>query len=137
MNDNNNIVADRLQDFLSAASGSREVGLVIAKNDKELESLSGLLEANGLGILSSFLEYKNVDHGWYVIAEKDNMKEIYDFVCQYPLTAISLFDSKNANTVVINPDYKHQVIVLINKEDLGAIRSSYDLLGRAGVAYQI
>jgi hypothetical protein len=135
-NNNNNLDTSQFHDFISTVSESREVGLIIAENIEERDNYSRLLEMNGLGKLSSVLKYKNVGHGWYVIADNDNCKEIYDFICQYPLTTVSFFDSKTADTVVINPDYKHPVIVLIEKDALNAIQKRFDLLGRVGITYR-
>lgn len=136
MNNNNNLDTAQLQDFIADSSGSIEVGLIIAENTEELESFSKLLERFGLGKLSSVLKYKNVGHGWYIVANRENSKEIYDFVCQYPLTIISLFDSETANTVVLNPDYQHPTFVLVEQDTLHTIQKSLDLLGRAGAAYR-
>ena len=110
---------------------------MIAETADELDNLSALLEKYGVGKLSSILKYKNVEHGWYIIADKDNFKEIYDFVCQYPLTTVSLFDHESANTVVVRPDYKHFVIVLIERSILKAMQKNLDLIGRTGMAYRI
>jgi len=136
MGSNNNLDTAQFQDFISALSGSREVGLIIAENAEELKNFSKLIEKSGLGKLSSVLKYKNVGHGWYVVADNDNVKEVYDFVCQYPLTTISLFDSETANTIVIKPDYQHPTLVLVEQGALDTIQKSFDLLGRAGMAYR-
>src|SRR3972149_9036534 len=115
-NNNNNLDTSRFQEFISAAAGSREVGLTIAESAEDLENFSKILEINGLGELSSVLKYKNVGHGWYITANNDNSKEIYDFACQYPLTTISLFDPETASTIIIKPDYQHPTLVLIEKD---------------------
>lgn len=135
-NNNNNLDTSRFQDFISASSGSREVGLIIAENTEEVGFYLSLLELNGFGKLSSVLKYKDVGHGWYIIANNDNCKEVYDFVCQYPLTTISLFNSETADTIVMNPDYKNSAIVLIEKNTLNSVQKKFDLIGRAGITYR-
>ncbi len=136
MNNNNNLDTVKFQDFITAISGSREVGLIISENTESLDRFLKLLEAKGIGKLASVLKYKNVGHGWYIVANKDNTKEIYDFMCQYPLTIVSLFDSETANTIVINPDYKNPLIVIVEKDTLTAIQEKFDLLGRAGATFR-
>lgn len=132
---NNNLDTEQFNDFISATMKSREVGLIIAEDTEELSNFSKLLKIKGFGELSSILKYENVEHSWYIIADNDNFKGIYDFICQYPLTTISLFDSEIANTVVMNPDYKHSVIVLIEKDILNIAKKDLDFLGRVGATY--
>lgn len=127
-----------IEDFLSALTGSKEVGLAIAKNDQELgEFVKVLAEAN-FNKLDSVLAYQNAHHGWYLtIDDQGKFKEIYDFVCQYPLTVISLFDSANSKTITVKPDYKNPTIFLITEDGLKDFQQSgFDLLGRVGPAYR-
>ncbi|MDD9868129.1 MAG: hypothetical protein OXU73_02275 [Candidatus Campbellbacteria bacterium] len=128
---------EKLQTFISAIPlVSREVGLIIAENMKEMDGYSNILEMNGMTKLSSFLEYKNVNNGYYIVVNEDNFKQTYDFVCQYPSTIISLFDPKTAETIVIHPNYTHPVIVLIEKDDLNTVLKNFDLFGRVGLVYR-
>ena len=127
-----------IEEFLSVMIGSREVGLVIAKNEAEILSFVKAMNRFDFKRLDSVLEYQNTDYGQYVIIEnKDKFKEIYDFVCQYPLTVISLFDSVNSKTISFKPDYKNPVVVLATDEILKDFQKiGFDLFGRVGPTYR-
>lgn len=127
-----------IEGFLSVIMGSREAGLVIAKNDKELANFIKVVDKFNLKPLLSVFEYQNASHGWYiVINDRTKYKDIYDFVCQYPLTVITLFDSVNSKTFSCKPDYKNPIIFLITEETLKDVqKTGFNLLGRAGLAYR-
>lgn len=127
-----------IEEFLSVITGSREVGLVIAKNEAEISSFAKAMDRFDFKLLDSVFEYQNTNHGWYVIVnDKAKFKEIYDFVCQYPLTVISLFDAQNSKTVTIKPKYQHSVVLVITEEILREIQlAGFDLLGRVGPVYR-
>jgi len=127
-----------LTDFLKVAFGQKEVGLIIAKDRDQLSDFSGAMEGEGFKKLDSVFGYQNAEHGWYVVIEdSENFKEVYDFICQYPITVISLFDSKNSENVVIKPDFKNPTIFSITEEKLKDFQlAGFDLLGRVGLTYR-
>jgi len=125
-------------DFLSATAGLKEASLAIAKNSNELSKLAKTLKDANFKKLDSVFDFQNAAHGWYVIIDdQEKFKEIYDFICQYPITVISLFDSKNSKTIIIKPDYKNPTVFIITEEHLKAVQQAgFDLLGRVGAAYR-
>jgi len=127
-----------IEEFLFVMQGGKEVGLVIAQNEEELKSFAKMMDGFNFKFLSSVFEYQNASHGWYItIDDQTKYKGIYDFVCQYPLTVISLFDSVNSKTFSFKPDYKKPILFLTTEETLKDIqKAGFDLLGRVGLAYR-
>lgn len=128
-----------IEEFLLLMTGGKEVGLAIAKNEAELSSFAKAMDRLDFRFLLSVFKYQNAGHGWYiVINDRAKYKDSYDFVCQYPLTVISLFDSVNSKTFLFKPDYKNPIVFLITEETLKDIQKvGFDLLGRVGPAYRI
>jgi len=127
-----------ISEFLGIMTGSKEVGLAIAKNQTELADFTKMSEETGFKRLDSILEYENQMYGQYLVVENaDAFKSVYDFVCQYPLTVISLFDTHNSKIIAIKPDYKSSVVIILTKDTLKGIQQTgFDILGRTGLTYQ-
>ena len=129
---------DTLSDFLRVAGGLREISLAIAKDEAEISSFAKAMDRFDFKRLPSILEYQNANHSWYVVIDgQSQYKGVYDFICQYPLTIVSLYDAKNSKAVTINPDYKKSIVFLTTEEILKDIqKTGFDLLGRVGPVYR-
>lgn len=127
-----------IKEFLSMMAGGKEAGLMIAKNEAELSNFAKAIERSDFKRLVSVLKYQNADYSWYVVInDRGEYKKIYDFICQYPLTIVSLFDSVDSKTVSFKPDYKNAVIFIATEEILRDFqKAGFDLLGRVGPVYR-
>ena len=127
-----------LTKFISRLAGGREVGLVVAKDGQGLQSSARALAAAGLKRLSSVSVFRNIGHGWYLEANSPaDFKIIYDFVSQYPLSIISLFDSANSTMVAHRPDFQFPFVLILTEANLSNFTGyGFDLLGRVGPVYR-
>lgn len=127
-----------LEEFLGATAGSRDSGLLIAKDSDELCNFTQSLDEMGFQPLSSIFDYVNSEHGWYmVISDLEHFKPIYDFICQYSLTVISLYNPEQFKMITIKLNYQHGVVFALTNEVLAkAQKTGFDILGRVGPAYR-
>jgi len=126
-----------IEEFLSVMIGSREVGLVIAKNEAEISSLTKAMDR------SDFKRSENISDllkspKTYLVADENIDKDVYDFVVQYPTGQVEIFDKKLMQSQTLSPDYKNSAIVLlVEKNNLNKIQEKgFDILGVAGPAFQ-
>src|SRR3989338_11112693 len=126
-----------IEEFLSVMIGSREVGLVIAKNEAEISSLTKAMDR------SDFKRSENISDllkspQTYLVADENIDKDVYDFIVQYPTGQVEIFDKKLMQSRTLSPDYKKQgVILLVDKDNLNKIQEKgFDLLGTTGPAFQ-
>lgn len=128
-----------LKEFLSILPGSREVGLVIAKDAKELKAYTKFLEKEGYSRIPSVFRYEEADHGWYLVpGNSESLKPIYDFVCQYPTTLISLYEPETKKLLSMRADWRHGAVIVLTEEALRDFQAAgLDLLGRVGPAYRL
>jgi len=125
-----------LNDFLDTLAGSKEVGLVIAENQKELQNFSRLLDDAGfnksIGIVNVFESQKS-----YIVVDEDMGKSVYDFAIQYPTGQVEIFDNKDMRSKVFSPDYYSAIVLLVVKDVLNNLQTKgFDLLSAAGPAYR-
>ena len=126
-----------IEEFLSVMMGSREVGLVIAKNEAEISSFAKAIDRFG------FERSKNVADLFkspkvYFVAGGNLDKEIYDFIVQYPTGQIEIFDKQLMQSQTLSPDYKNSaVVLLVDRDNLNKIQGKgFDLLSSTGPAFQ-
>jgi len=126
-----------IEEFLSVMIGSREVGLVIAKNEAEISSLTKAMDR------SDFKRSENISDllkspQTYLVADENIDKDVYDFIVQYPTGQVEIFDKKLMQSQTLSPDYKNSAIVLlVEKNNLNKIQEKgFDILGVAGPAFQ-
>ncbi|MBW6431662.1 hypothetical protein K0A96_00580 [Patescibacteria group bacterium] len=126
-----------IEEFLSVMIGSKEVGLVIAKNEAEISSFSKAMD--GL----DFKRSENISDLFkatktYLVADENIDKDVYDFIVQYPTGQVEIFNKKLMQSQTLSPDYKNSAIVLlVEKNNLNKIQEKgFDILGVAGPAFQ-
>jgi len=126
-----------IEEFLSVMIGSREVGLVIAKNEAEISSFAKSMDR------SNFKRSENISDLFkspktYLVADENIDKDVYDFIVQYPTGQVEIFNKKLMQSQTLSPDYKNSAIVLlVEKNNLNKIQEKgFDILGVAGPAFQ-
>lgn len=130
-----------LNKFLSLASGQREVALVIAQDETQLQELQQSLKKNGFSKVDRTSELLKRMTGpgkmFFTLTDTIN-KNVYDFLVQYPTGQVEIFDSSQMQSHVTTPDYRNlSVVLLVTKHNLLALESQgYGLRMYTGVAYQ-
>ncbi len=131
----------RIKEYLNFVKFQKEVGLIIANNEKELKEIEKELDS------SSFIKNNNIlelgdnlrsSGKNYFNIESETRKNVYDFLIQYPTGQIDIFDNKLMKSEVIAPSYtKSTVVFLVTKKYLSKIKEEgYDLLSHVGLTYQ-
>ena len=133
---------DQLKKFLQVVAGQKEVALVIAENDLDLQELQQSLKKSGFTKVDRTTELLNrMDKPGKLLFTFSGTinKSVYDFITQYPTGQVEIFDSANMQSQVTVPDYKKlSVIVLITKPNLVALENEgYSIRLNTGVAYQV
>lgn len=127
-----------IEEFLSVMIGSKEVGMVIAKNEAEISSfakaMDGLDFKRSENIADLFQSPKT-----YFVVDGNLDKDVYDFIVQYPTGQVEIFDKKLMQSQTLSPDYKNSAIVLlVDKDNLNKIQEKgFDLLSSTGPAFQL
>lgn len=125
-----------LIEFLGTLTGSKEVGLVIAEDQKELRNFSQSLDDAGfnksIGIANAFESQKS-----YIIVDKDAGKSVYDFAVQYPTGQVEIFDNKDMLSKIFSPDYRSSIVLLVAQNVLNNLQTKgFDLFSVVGPAYR-
>jgi len=125
-----------LKEFLGTLAGSKEVGLVIAEDQKELRNFSQSLDDAGfnksIGIANAFESQKS-----YIIVDKDMGKNVYDFAVQYPTGQVEIFDNKDMLSKIFSPDYRSSIVLLVAQNVLNNLQTKgFDLFSVVGPAYR-
>lgn len=130
-----------LNSFLQLASAQREVALVVAKDEGELQQLQQTLLQQGFTKVDRTAELiKRFDQpGKLLFVLNRNLnKSIYDLIAQYPTGQVELFDSGAMRTHVTTPNYAQLTLVtLVTQANLLALESQgFALRQLTGLAYQ-
>ena len=133
--------ANTFSDFLKVVPSQKEVSLVIAKDQVELQTLRKMLDQNGYTQIvdrPEFLKYVSSPSKTYFLVQENLPKRIYDFVLQYPSGQIEVFDKDKMESTIINPVYKDvSVLILVTKDALAKIQQTgFQVLENTGMAYQ-
>lgn len=131
----------KFKQFLAAASGQKEVSLVIACDEAELGELQRDLETAGFIAARNGRELlQQLPHSrqqYFVLSKKIN-KSAYDFAAQYPTGQVELFDSAAMRSRVTTPDYRDAAIVLLGTaENIFKFQQhGIDLVGKVGLTFR-
>ena len=131
----------RIKEYLHFAKSQKEVGLMIAENDKELKEfekeliLLNFSKSNNIIDLGKSLKKQGKN---YMVLKNEDLKNVYDFLIQYPTGQIEIFNQELMKSDIIIPEYsKNTVLFVVTKEILLKIKDEgYDLLSYAGLTYQ-
>lgn len=125
-----------IHDFVTVVTGSKEVGLMIAQSQQELETFADTLEDEGLLHARGVSDLGAATRAYILGSEID--KYCYDFVAQYPTGSITIMDRDTMETHVFNPMYeKGAIIIVITTDELTMLDSKgFALRTYTGMAYQ-
>ncbi len=133
---------DELKKFLQVASGQKEVALIIAQDETELQELQQSLKKSG---------FTKVDRTSELLTRMDKPgkllftfsgtinKNVYDFLIQYSTGQVEIFDRTTMQSQVAVPNYRNlSVVALITKKDLLALeKQGFSIRENTGVAFQV
>lgn len=135
-------MTEGLQDFIVDSGSLREPSLLVASDDSKIflivkDSLfSNFKKANKVSDLAL-----SVQEGgkFYMIITKDNLKESYDFLKQYPLGAIDIFDSMAGTQKTYCPKYSDTTVIFVTTKQIvqEAEKMGIDLLKVSGITKQV
>lgn len=130
--------ATSLKEFLNVTAGSREIGLIIAKDSEELDNLTHSLNELGLKPSEKVTDLLTLKKSFFVI-EGAEAKDAYDFALQYPSGQVEIFNKKEMKSEIFSPDYANlNIIFLVQKGELKKLESSgLNFLSITGGAYQL
>ena len=126
-----------LEEFLSVTAGSKEMGLIIAKNASESEGFVRSLGGMGFERSEKISDLSKLQKSYLVIHE-DTAKDAYDFAVQYPSGQVEIFDKEQMQSQSFSPDYGNlNLVLLVVKDDLNKLQTKgFDLLSAVGPAFQ-
>lgn len=124
------------KEFLGIAPGSKEVSLAIAKNNKEIQDFSRSLDEAGFEQAEGVFNLFKLPKAYMTISE-DMDKNVYDFVVQYPTGQVEVFDKELMRSEMLSPDYRHSVVLLVEKDVLNKLQAKgFDLLAAVGPVFR-
>ncbi len=126
-----------IEEFLLLMTGSKEVGLVIAKNRTEYEKFAKTLSSFGFDKSENIADILKTQKTYFTI-DQNTEKDAYDFIAQYPTGQIEIFDKKNMQSQTFSPDYKNSaVVLLVDQDNLNKLQAKgFDFLSASGPAYR-
>lgn len=126
-----------LKEFLTVTAGSKEMGLIIAKDSDELARFIKSLDKKGLKRSEKVYDLSKLQKSYFVIDEVAT-KDAYDFAVQYPTRSVKLFNKDTMRIETFFPDYSTlNLVLLIVKDDLNKIQTkNFDLLSAVGPVYK-
>lgn len=127
-----------LEQFLTVTAGSREMGLIIAKDASESESFARSLDGMGFKRSQTVVDLLKLQKSYFVISE-DTTKDAYDFAVQYPSGQVEIFDREQMRSQSFSPDYSSlNLVLLVIKDELNKLQTKgFDLLSAVGPAFQL
>lgn len=126
-----------LEEFLTVTAGSKEMGLIIAKDASELEGFVRSLDGMGFKRSEKVADLSKLQKSYFVIDE-GAAKNAYDFAVQYPSGQVEIFDKELMQSQSFSPDYGSlNIVLLVVKDDLNKLQTKgFDLLSAVGPAFQ-
>ena len=126
------------EEFLNILSGQREVGLAIAKNEREIKNFVDVLWKEGFETSENIFDFYHFPK-IYLVLEENIEKDFYDFIVQYSTGQVEIFDKEKNRPEIFSPNYeKNSVILVSTKDNLAKLRKKgFNALEIAGPAYQL
>lgn len=126
-----------LEEFLTVTAGSKEMGLIIAKDTSESEGFARSLDGMGFKRSEKVSDLSKLQKSYFVINE-GAAKDAYDFAVQYPSGQVEIFDKEQMQSQSFSPDYGSlNLVLLVVKDDLNKLQTKgFDLLSAVGPAFQ-
>jgi hypothetical protein len=126
-----------LEEFLTVTAGSKEVGLIIAKDTSELEGFVQSLDEMGFKRSEKAADLSKFPNS-YLVIDEGAAKDAYDFAVQYPSGQVEIFNKEQMQSQSFSPDYSSlNLVLLVVKDDLNKLQTKgFDLLSAVGPAFQ-
>jgi len=126
-----------LEEFLNVTAGSKEVGLIIAKDASQLDGFTRSLDGMGFKRSDKVADLSKLQKSYFVIDE-GAAKDAYDFAVQYPSGQVEIFDKEQMQSQSFSPDYGSlNLVLVVVKDDLNKLQTKgFDLLSAVGPAFQ-
>lgn len=127
-----------IEDFLKIISMSHEIGMIIAKNQENIDNTSKILEDNGFEQQQKVMGFFDVSKSYFIVNPL-HPKEIYDFVTQYQTGQVEVFDKEEVSSKVFSPEYEDlSIILLITEDDLNKLETNnFSILSSVGPCLRI
>jgi hypothetical protein len=130
-------MAPSLEEFLNVTAGSKEMGLIIAKDVSELTGFTQSLEEFGFEQSKVVADLSKMHKSYFVIDEV-SVKDVYDFAVQYPSGQVDVFNKEQMKSQSFSPDYgRLNLVLLVEKSVLHTVQTKgFDFLSVVGPAFQ-
>ncbi len=134
-------MTNTIKDFLKFANSQKEVSLMIAKDENELEDfIKKLSEGEFRQAVDTSDLFKQVEKASksFVVIKDVLPKDLYDFALQYPTGQVEIYDKFNLKSQMVIPVYKDVTIVyVLTKAAIEKTQESgFRILEIAGITYQ-
>lgn len=129
---------DNLTKFINYSVSQKEVSLIIAKNEEEIqETIKTLTDVGYSRVLDIKEVFKLIIRPakFLIVLNNDFSKDIYDFVVQYPTGQVEIYDKEKLKSETVVPVYKDVSIILIaDKKTIE--KSKLPILEKVGLTYR-
>lgn len=131
----------KFDEFLYKTFGQKEISLIIAKNNEEMNNFVQELDNRSYAQSknpSELLEnIKNFKKTFYVLDESIG-KDIYDILVQFPTGQIEIFDKASMESEVIHPNHDNLSIIFLAEEKMlnHIQKKKFDILSNVGLTYR-
>jgi len=124
--------------FLSAVQRSKDIGLILVKNESESADFEKIMLENGFKESKNITDLLNSKKTFFTVRENFD-KDIYDFMVQYPTSQVEIFNKKEMKSQFLNPDYANSAFIfIIDKKGLDGLRAEgFNIMPIVGPVYQI
>ena len=134
-------MTNTFEDFLKYANSQKEVSLMIAKDESELEDfVKKLNEAEFRQAVDTSDLFKHITKAskTFVTVKDSLSKDLYDFAVQYPTGQIEIYDKFNLKSQTVTPVYKDVAVTyILTKDTLNKTQESgFRILEQVGITYQ-
>ena len=131
-----------VKDFISNSLSLREPSLLYTKTESN-SPLSirelGLFDFKKAENIEELAIFSEAGSKAFFVITKDTIKQVYDFLKQYPLGAIDIFDNKYGLQKTFCPNYAKNIIIFVTSKEMIEIAESagFDILKLSGLALEI
>lgn len=130
-----------LEEFVAYSHALREPSLIVVDHDLKLVPVGktlGLYKFRHADTVPQIAQYSENGGKLYFEITKENCKDAYDFIRQYPLGAVDVFDTQKGTQQTYCPLYAKNTLVFIATKDTvkHAENQGLPMLAVAGLTYQ-
>ena len=128
---------ESLQEFQRILKGQKDVCLIVAKNESEMDDFAKFFEGSGFQTSKNVFDFFSFEKS-YLVLDENLPKDFYDFLTQYPTGQVEIFDREKNESKVFSPDYQNQVFVLVATEErLAKLKEKgFEIMDKVGPVYR-